>query len=188
MKVDMQMNRDRILVQVLKESDTFRGTNLVTPDTAKKPRRGLVLAVGPGLLTANGVIVPIAYGPGDIVMFSPHAGTEIQVLDAETERLEYVLVLRDDEILGSSPPEPERPRESFDEFRARMLAEGKDDVPGAFVGSAAQARAIDALMTDRSAADIADARTNLDRVIADTEESIIGRGVIPESVKPPEIQ
>jgi len=69
---------DRVLVEAIaKEEKTASG--IVLPDTAKeKPQEGTVVAVGSGTLNKDGVRVPLEVKPGDRVLFSKYAGTEIK--------------------------------------------------------------------------------------------------------------
>ncbi len=68
---------------------------IVLPDTAKtRPQEGEVIAVGPGKVTENGVLVPVEITVGDKVMYSKYGGTEIKI-----GKDEYV-ILRQDDILA----------------------------------------------------------------------------------------
>jgi chaperonin GroES len=65
------------------------------PDTARqKPERARVVAVGAGRILPTGGRVPPSLRPGDLVLVSRWAGTEITL-----DTTEY-LILREDEILG----------------------------------------------------------------------------------------
>ncbi|NPV88558.1 co-chaperone GroES [Coprothermobacteraceae bacterium] len=70
---------DRVLLKPMDlEQKTKSG--IVIPDTAKeKPQKGKVLAVGDGRVLDNGQKLPLEVRPGDIVIFSKYAGTEIKV-------------------------------------------------------------------------------------------------------------
>jgi chaperonin GroES len=68
---------------------------IVLPDVAKeKPKQGRVLSVGTGRRMENGVLVPPQVKEGDRVIFSPWAGTEVEV-DGEA-----FLIIREDDILA----------------------------------------------------------------------------------------
>lgn len=74
----MQPLFDRILVKRDEGTNTTKG-GLIIPDTAKeKPKRGTVVAVGPGNLTANGERIPLEVQVGDVVIFTPYAGSEVE--------------------------------------------------------------------------------------------------------------
>ena len=84
---------DRVVVRREEAAKTSKG-GIVLPDTAKeKPRRGEVLAAGPGRWTRDGV-VPLTVHTGDTVVFGSYAGTEVD-LDGDV-----VVLLTADEILG----------------------------------------------------------------------------------------
>jgi chaperonin GroES len=85
---------DRVIIRRL-ESEELTSGGIIIPDTAKeKPIQGEVIAAGKGKLLENGEIRPLDVKPGDRVIFSKYAGTEIK-LDGE----EY-LMMREDDILG----------------------------------------------------------------------------------------
>ena len=84
---------DRVLVKRVEEEQISRG-GIIIPDTAKeKPIRGLVVAVGKGRHTKDGVQA-LSVKPEDIVLFSKYAGTEVKIEGAEH------LIMREDDILG----------------------------------------------------------------------------------------
>lgn len=60
----------------------------------EKPQKGIVLAVGPGLTTADGVLHTLTLKPGDHVVFNKFAGADVEI-DNET----YMLI-RETDILG----------------------------------------------------------------------------------------
>jgi chaperonin GroES len=86
---------DRILAKAIERPEQTK-SGLFLPDTAQeKPQEAQVIAVGNGKLLDNGTRVPIDLKPGDKVLYSKYAGTEI-VLDGE----EY-LILRESDILAA---------------------------------------------------------------------------------------
>lgn len=85
---------DRVIVRRLEEEEKTAG-GIIIPDTAKeKPIQGEVIAVGNGKILEDGKVRPLDVKPGDRVIFSKYAGTEIK-LDGK----EY-LMMREDDILG----------------------------------------------------------------------------------------
>ncbi len=85
---------DRVLVLPAKAADKSPG-GILLPDVAKqKPQRGEVLAVGPGRLDDKGARLAMSVKPGDVVIFSPWAGT------GELKELEGAVLIREDEILA----------------------------------------------------------------------------------------
>jgi chaperonin GroES len=85
---------DRLLVlRTEKEQKTAGG--IIIPDTAKeKPQQGKVVAVGPGKTDGNGKRIPLEVKPGDKILFSKYAGTEIKI-----DGVEHVF-MKEDDIYG----------------------------------------------------------------------------------------
>ena len=70
---------DRVIVQPNEEDEQRTASGLVIPDTAKeKPQTGTILAVGPGDVNDDGDRVPLDVAPGDTVVYSKYAGTELK--------------------------------------------------------------------------------------------------------------
>ncbi|MFO8013472.1 MAG: co-chaperone GroES [Phycisphaerae bacterium] len=85
---------DRVVVKRLEAEETTKG-GIVLPDTAKeKPKRGKVVAVGPGKTLESGEVAKPTVKKGDEVIFSSFAGTDITV-DGEE-----VLIMGTDDILA----------------------------------------------------------------------------------------
>jgi chaperonin GroES len=85
---------DKVIVKRVEEQERSVG-GIIIPDTAKeKPQQGKVIAVGTGILTKDGKIIPLQVKPGDRVLFSKYGGTETKLGD------EDYLVMREDDILG----------------------------------------------------------------------------------------
>jgi chaperonin GroES len=78
----------------VEENEASAG-GIIVPDTARqKPERARVVAVGAGRILGTGRRVPPSLRPGDLVLVSRWAGTEIPL-----DGTEY-LILGEDEILG----------------------------------------------------------------------------------------
>ena len=70
---------DRVIVSPNEDDEQRTASGLVIPDTAKeKPVTGTVLAVGPGELNDDGDRIPVDVAPGDTVVYSKYAGTELK--------------------------------------------------------------------------------------------------------------
>ena len=68
----------RVIVQP-NDEDERTASGLVIPDTAKeKPQTGTILAVGPGDLNDDGDRIPVDVAPGDTVVYSKYAGSELK--------------------------------------------------------------------------------------------------------------
>ena len=86
--------------RVLVKRDAFQTSKggILLPDSAKeKPRRGEILAMGPGKMDENGTIQPLNLSVGDKILFGSYAGVEVK--NGEFTDGEY-LILTEDEILG----------------------------------------------------------------------------------------
>ncbi len=85
---------DRVLVKRLEENTKTAG-GIIIPDTAKeKPSEGLIEAVGDGMRTEDGKIIPLNVKVGDKVLFGKWSGTEVKVNGEER------LIIKESEILG----------------------------------------------------------------------------------------
>ncbi len=85
---------DRVLVLRVEEEQKTAG-GIIIPDTAKeKPQEGKVVAVGPGKRNGDGKRTPLQVKPGDRVLFSKYAGSDIKI-----DGVEHVF-MREDDILG----------------------------------------------------------------------------------------
>ncbi len=86
--------QDRVVVRRLDELTKTSG-GIIIPDTAKeKPSEGIVEAVGPGMISPEGKVIPMAVKAGDKVLFGKWSGTEVK-LEGET-----YLLIKEAEILG----------------------------------------------------------------------------------------
>ncbi len=85
---------DRVIIERIEEQEISAG-GIIIPDTAKeKPQEGKVMAVGTGIVVKDGKTIPLQVKPGDRVLFTKYAGTEVKFGD------ETHLVVREDDILG----------------------------------------------------------------------------------------
>ena len=85
---------DRELVRRFEEEEKTSG-GIIIPDTAKeKPIQGEIVAVGNGKIQKNGDVRSLTVQPGDRVLYSKYAGTEVK-LDGNEH-----LIMREDDILG----------------------------------------------------------------------------------------
>ncbi len=85
---------DRVVIKRLEETTKTAG-GIIIPDTAKeKPSEGIVEAVGNGIHTEDGKVLPMSVKVGDKVLFGKWSGTE-----AKIEGVSY-LILKESEILG----------------------------------------------------------------------------------------
>src|SRR5262249_15315173 len=82
---------DKIVVERLEADDKTAG-GILLPATAKeKPKQGKVLSVGDGKLLENGKRAAFQVKPGDRVLFTSYAGSEVTV-----DGKEYMVMTEDD--------------------------------------------------------------------------------------------
>lgn len=93
MDIDLVPTSDRLIVQVEREGE-YEHAGIVIPDIGeKRPDRGIVLAVGPGMRYGD-EIVPVDVEPGDRVVFTKYGGTEIKHAG------EPLLIVRESDLLA----------------------------------------------------------------------------------------
>ncbi len=85
---------DRVLVRLIPDPSTSEG-GIIIPDKAKeRPKRGTIVAVGPGKMTDNGVFIEPSVAVGEVAVFTQYAGADA-IIGGEKMRL-----LRESEILA----------------------------------------------------------------------------------------
>jgi chaperonin GroES len=85
---------DRVLVLRLDAEQKTAG-GIIIPDTAKeKPQEAKVVAVGPGAIRDDGTRTPLEVKPGDRILISKYAGTEIKI-----DGVEHIF-MRESDILA----------------------------------------------------------------------------------------
>ena len=93
-KTNIRPLGDRVLAKAVERAEQTK-SGLFLPDTAQeKPQEALVVAVGNGKLLDNGTRIPIDLKPGDKILYSKYAGTEIKQFEEE------YLILRESDILA----------------------------------------------------------------------------------------
>ncbi|AIZ43948.1 chaperonin [Deinococcus radiopugnans] len=71
---------DRVLVEIVEETEQKTAGGLYVPDSAKeKSQRGKVIAVGSGKMLDNGTRVALDVKEGDTVYFAKYGGTEVNL-------------------------------------------------------------------------------------------------------------
>jgi len=89
---------DRVLVKEYKSKEEKRTTSgIIIPETVSSEdvKMGKVVAVGPGLYTQNGSLIPMSVKIGDEVVLPPYGQAQTMKLN----KLEYQLY-RESELLG----------------------------------------------------------------------------------------
>lgn len=86
--------QDRVLIRRLEESTKTAG-GIIIPDSAKeKPSEGIVEAVGPGMVSPEGKLIPMSVKVGDKVLFGKWSGTEMKINGEDR------LIIKEPEILA----------------------------------------------------------------------------------------
>lgn len=83
---------DRVVIKSDKAEEVGPGGVLIPESARKEPRRGEVLAVGPGVYTDKGCLIEAGVEVGDVVYYSRHP---ISVVEYED-----LLIMRPIDILG----------------------------------------------------------------------------------------
>lgn len=86
---------NKILVQRLPEEDKTPGGIIIPDNHKERPIRGLVKAVGPGLLDKAGNIIPMDVKLADVILFPKYAGNNVKLGDGED-----LLMMVEDEVLA----------------------------------------------------------------------------------------
>ena len=77
---------DRLLIERTKDVDKVG--DIIIPDSAQeKSRKGRVVAAGPGIRNADGVLMPLDVKVGDVVIFGYGIGMDVYI-DGE----EYLII------------------------------------------------------------------------------------------------
>ncbi len=86
---------DKILVK-RDEAQTKTDSGIFLPESGKeKPKTGVIHAVGSGALnTDTGERIPLSVKPGDKIIFTSYAGTEVKL------GIDELLIMSEDDILA----------------------------------------------------------------------------------------
>lgn len=94
MSVNIRPLSDKIVVEVIDETEQTSG-GIFIPDSAReKSQKAKVLAVGPGKTLENGQKEEMEVKVGDVVLFAKYGGSDIKIGDKEYK----ILSVRD--VLG----------------------------------------------------------------------------------------
>jgi len=85
---------DRVVIKNLEMEETTKGGILLTSSAKEKPQMAEVIAVGPGGLV-DGKEVKMIVQPGQKVIYSKYAGTEVKLDDEE------IIIVRQSDILAT---------------------------------------------------------------------------------------
>ncbi|AAZ68682.1 co-chaperone GroES [Ehrlichia canis] len=91
--MNLSMLHDNVLIEALEEGNSNSPIQL--PDSAKKkPTKGKVVAVGPGVYNSNGNILPMNIKVGEVVFYRQWAGNEIEFNDKK------YIVMKESDIIA----------------------------------------------------------------------------------------
>ncbi|HPJ03073.1 MAG TPA: co-chaperone GroES [Candidatus Limiplasma sp.] len=85
---------DRVVIKNLEMEETTKSGILLTSAAKEKPQMAEVIAVGPGGLV-DGKEVKMIVQPGQKVIYSKYAGTEVKLDDEE------IIIVRQSDILAT---------------------------------------------------------------------------------------
>lgn len=86
---------DKIVVKILKEDKTSASGLVIVQDALDQPNKGVVVAVGDGIRTKSGNIIPLVVKVDDKVLFNKNIGQKVKL-----ENVDYV-ILKEEEILAT---------------------------------------------------------------------------------------
>ena len=92
----MKLNpiHDRVVIRRI-EADTQSAGGIIIPDAvAEKPDQGVVLAVGQGRRTEDGILVPMTLQVNDRVLFGKFSGQQVKIEGQE------LLILKEEEVFA----------------------------------------------------------------------------------------
>ena len=86
---------DRVLIKVEEANEEKTIGGIIIPDSVRNEdvKTAQVIAVGAGLFTNNGVMIPMTVKAGDTVIYPPFVGTEVTLSG------EKYLLMRESELL-----------------------------------------------------------------------------------------
>lgn len=85
---------DRVFIKPFEPEKITAGGIYIPDNAVEESTKGLVVAVGPGTYTNNGILTPLEVKPGDTVLYAKYSGIKI---DTENEEL---IVLRSYDIFA----------------------------------------------------------------------------------------
>jgi len=85
---------DKIVIKQEEADNRSKGGIYIPEKAQDAPKRGTVLAVGPGKRTNEGEIIPMQLNKGDVVVFAGYAGVEVNFEDKK------FLIMTEADILG----------------------------------------------------------------------------------------
>jgi chaperonin GroES len=99
MSVELTPLGNRVIVE--RDPAPEKVGNILIPDNAKEPpKKGTVIAIGPGLRCPdNGIFIETSLQPGERIMFGPYVGVEVAIEGDDGQKVTR-LIMREDEVLA----------------------------------------------------------------------------------------
>ena len=88
----IQPLEDKVVIKTIEDTQVTKSGFIITGDK-EKPQEAIIVAVGTGVTTKNGVHVPIPLEVGQKVIFAKYSGTEVR-----HENEDYVIISYNDII------------------------------------------------------------------------------------------
>jgi chaperonin GroES len=86
---------NHVVIKQKDETESMYG-NIIIPDAGKeKPLLGTVIAVGPGVINMNGILIPNTTTVGEVVAFPSFGGQRINIKGEE------YIICKDQDILAT---------------------------------------------------------------------------------------
>lgn len=86
---------DKIVVKVIEADKTSASGLVIVQDALDQPNKGLVVAVGDGIRTKSGNIIPLSIKVNDTVLFNKNLGQKVKL-----DNVDYV-ILKEEELLAT---------------------------------------------------------------------------------------
>jgi len=88
---------DRVLVEVLVETERVQGGIVLPESAAEKPTEGTIVEVGPGAIKDDGSRIPMPVAKGDVVIYGKYSGSDVKVDGQEYKllRVSDILAVRE---------------------------------------------------------------------------------------------
>ncbi len=94
MSINIKPLGERIIVKAITYEESTK-SGIIMPQTAKEaPQEGIVIAVGEGRVSEYGAQLPMLVKPGDKIIYSKYAGTELK-----RDGVEYLILNSERDVL-----------------------------------------------------------------------------------------
>ena len=84
---------ERVVIKKLEAEEKTKSGIVLTGTAKERPQEAEVVAVGPGVYTQNGDLLPVSVKAGDVVVYNSYSGQEV-----EENGIKY-FIISDNDIL-----------------------------------------------------------------------------------------